>query len=73
MLGLELGQAILDGLKIDGRRRRGRLRMRGEDIGDGGGDIAVKQGQNPLYERQRQAQRVHGALKAGWLFGPRGR
>jgi hypothetical protein len=55
VLRLEFGQAVLDGLKIDRRRRGVRMRMRVEDIGDSGADIAVQQGQKPLYKRQRQA------------------
>ena len=73
LLGLELGEAVFEGGEIDGRRRRRRGRrgvvVRSEEVGDGGADVAVEQGENALDEGQGDAEGADGALNPGGTLG----
>ena len=52
LLDAEIGEAVLDGHEVDWRSRRRRLLLRGHDIGDRSGDVAIEEGKDPLDERQ---------------------
>ncbi len=66
VLGLERGQAVFDECEIDPRRGSGgRVMVRGEEVGVGGDNVSVDQGENALHERQRGTEHGHGALDSG--------
>jgi hypothetical protein len=68
LLGLEGADAFFEGGEVDGGWwRRGPVGGRGgrrHQIGDGGADVAIEQGQDALYERQRGADGVDDLLNA---------
>ena len=73
MAGADFGEAALDWLQVDLNlldRDRGRwrgvvmARLRSYESADGGGEVAVKQGKQPLHQRNGGADGVHGALQA---------
>ena len=75
MAGADFGEAALDWLQIDmdlldrgwdrGRWRGVVMaRLRSYESADGGGEVAVEQGKQPLHQRNGGADGVHGALQA---------
>lgn len=65
MLGAEVSEAFLNGLEVNSDV--GRLGWVGrlvEDVGDGGADVAVEEGQDFLNEGDGHAEGAHGAVKA---------
>jgi len=65
MLGVQLCDAILEGLQVDWGLGRRRGRMRREEIGDGSADVPVEQGQEAMHEGKGGAERTEGALQTG--------
>lgn len=73
MAGADFGEAALDWLQIDMNlldRDRGRGRrvvmahLRSDQSADGGGEVAVEQRKEPLYQRYCRTDGVYGALEA---------
>jgi hypothetical protein len=68
--GANLGETAFDRFEVDmhvlyGRGRRGMMAgLGGHQASDGGGEVAVEQGQEPLYKRNRGTDGLDGALQA---------
>ena len=68
LLGLEGADAFFKGCQVDrrlwGRRPVSELGGRSHEVGNGSSDVAIEQGQDALYERQRGADGVDDLLNA---------